>query len=158
VLAAEERVVLLLRTMHDARVEWDDRADGGGALLMPRVWRDHYMELERSLIELREWHRRHWWHVTHRYLFGTVRLLIVPVGPKRTIYLPLRTELVAGGPAVGSKLARVRVYQWDARVDDGTAKRGVELLTSMMYDGERDRINLPPDLHARAVADKLVAA
>ena len=126
---------------------------------MPRVWRDHYMELELRLADLRTQQRYLWWHICMRYRFGVTRMLALPVTSKqRRLYLPPRTELVAGGMVSGARLVVVRVYQWSDRVDEGAVSEGVKVLTESMYNGRSDRINLPLDLYRRVMADRLVAA
>ena len=162
-LTAQERCVELLRTPHDARQSWDGRGgdDPIHLILMPRDWVEYYQELEHRLVELRENQHPLWWHVSYRYRFGESRVLVLPITRGRKgarFLLPPRTELVAGGPAVGTKHAIARVYQWPEAVDPDTVTEGVETLTAMMYNGRPDLINLPPDLYRRVLADKLVAA
>ena len=146
-LSAEDRVVELLRTYAEAREAWDGRADGNGVLLMPSMWNEgSYAELERRLAVMREQQRPLWWHVNHRYRFGTSRLIMAMVIRTRTgasLHLPPRTELIAGGPSVGSKVAWCRVYQWSARVQPEVVSEGVDVLTRSMYNGRAERIWLP---------------
>ena len=107
-LTATDRVRALLRTVEEARVAWDTRSSGGGALLMPTMWSEgSYAELERCLILMRDGgedtlldpvtgresfgpngfpvtilrpaQRRLWWHVVMRYRYGTVRTMTVAV-------------------------------------------------------------------------------
>jgi hypothetical protein len=160
-LSPQDKVVELLRTLHDARIEWDGRADGEGALLMPRIWRDFYMELEARLIDLREQHRHLWWHVSYRYRFGETRVILVDVIRRQRnalLRLPPRTELVAGGPSVGSKHALCRVYQWSAEVRPEVVTEGIDVLTASMYGGRGDRIYLPPAVYDRLMGRRLKVA
>jgi hypothetical protein len=57
--------------------------------------------------------------------------------------LPPFTELIAGGPAVGSRFAMARVYRWRDDVDPAKAADGVAALTALMFGGRSDRIQLP---------------
>jgi hypothetical protein len=161
-LSAQDRVIELLRTLHDARVDWDGRADGNGVLLMPSMWNEgSYPELVRCLIDLREHQRPLWWHVCHRYRFGETRMIMALVNRKRggdTFHLPKRTELVAGGPSVGSKHALCRVYQWSERVSPELVTEGIDVLTASMYDGREDRIWLPAAVYDRLMGRLLKVA
>ena len=125
-LSAQQRVIELLRTLAEARVDRTGRADGNGVLLMPSMWNEgSYAELEARLIDLR-YERSLWWHVCHRYRFGTTRIILAPVirriryGQREpTVSLPKRCELVAGVPVhevqAGSRLARCRICSGQSR-------------------------------------------
>jgi hypothetical protein len=52
-------------------------------------------------------------------------------------------EVVAGGPAVGTKHAVARVYRWLEAVDLMKAQQGVLALTALMFGGDPARIQLP---------------
>ena len=111
-LTATDRVIALLRTVDEARVAWDTRSSGGGALLMPTMWNEgSYAELERCLVLMRDGgedtlldpvtgsacfgdngfpvstirpaQRRQWWHLVMRYRYGTVRTMTVAVRRNR---------------------------------------------------------------------------
>lgn len=161
-LSAEERVIELLRTLAEAREAWDGRADGEGVLLMPSMWREgSYAELEARLIDLRSEQRPLWWHVCHRYRFGETRVIMASVIRRRagaTFALPPRTELVAGGPSVGSKHALCRVYQWSDRVRPEVVVEGIDTLTASMYAGRFERIWLPAVVYDRMMGRLLKVA
>jgi hypothetical protein len=145
---AEQRVVQLMRTLSEARVSYGLGSTGEGVTLMPSQYHEgSYSELERRLRELRESSRRRlWWHSSQRYRWGVERVIVAPVvrrkaGPE--FRLPPFCELIAGGPAVGSKKAIARVYSWREDVDEDAAAEGITALAELMYDGEYDRIVLP---------------
>jgi hypothetical protein len=147
-LTADERVVELLRTLAEARQSYSFASGSGGPMLMPKMWHEgSYAELERRLRDMRESRRRRlWWHVSYRYRFGVELTMVARIVRRQTgpeFMLPPHCELVAGGPAVGSKAAYCRVYCWRQEVDEGQADRGVGHLVSTMYGGEVDRIVLP---------------
>jgi hypothetical protein len=111
--AAERRVELLLRTLDEARVDYDPRAPGeGGPAVMPTIWNEgSYAELERCLLLMREGgedllldptsglgsfgrggfavtvmrspERQLWWHLSSRYRWGEHRVLLVRVQRRR---------------------------------------------------------------------------
>jgi hypothetical protein len=143
-------------------VDWDGRADGEGVLLMPSPYNEgSYRELEARLTDLREQHRQLWWHVNQRYRFGESRVILATVIRRKggaQFSLPPRTELVAGGPSVGSRLAVCRVYQWSERVRPDLVVEGVDVLTRSMHDGRADRIWLPSTVYDRVMGKQLVAA
>jgi hypothetical protein len=150
VLAAEERVELLLRTYEEARVSYGVGSTGQGVRLMPSMWHEgSYSELERSLLALRESARRPlWWHACQRFRWGTEHVVVLPVKRNRLgaeFLLPrdCNFEVIAGGPAVGSKHAVARIYRWTEAVDVGKAIEGVAALTALMFGGRSDRIQLP---------------
>ena len=152
---AGKRVVWLLRTYYDAREAWDGRADGEGVLLTPSDYRrGSYAELERCLAEMRDnGQRREWWHATRRYRDGTRAVLEVSVRRNRlgaVPVLPRNCELVGGAVFSGSKRARVLVRRWPDNVRVELAEAGVERLVETMYDGQRERIVLPPAVAAVA--------
>ncbi len=61
-------LVELLRTLPDVQEAWDPRSGGGGPRLMPSAYHEgSYAELEQQLALLRDTHRQHWWHLSHRY-------------------------------------------------------------------------------------------
>lgn len=153
-LAAEDRVIELLRTFNEARVAYGRGSTGNGVIHMPSMWHEgSYAELERRLLEMREGIQRpYWWHISQRYRWGVEVTVIVPVVRRRMgaeYLLPHHCELVAGGPSVGEKKAMARVYRWSEDVDDGVVTTGVRTLTALMYDGRDDRIQLPRLVLAR---------
>ena len=145
------------------------RADGNGVLLMPSMWNEgSYAELEARLIDLQEYERSLWWHVCHRYRFGTTRIILAPVirriryGQREpTVSLPKRCELVAGVPVhevqAGSRLARCRICEWSEQVRPELVAEGVDVLTTTMYDGRHDRIWLPAAVYDRLTAKAIAA-
>lgn len=147
-LEATERVELLLRTYEEARVSYGVGSTGNGVRLMPSMWHEgSYSELEGALLTLRESVRRPlWWHACQRFRWGTEHLVILPVIRRKAgpdFRLPPFTELIAGGPAVGSRFALCRVYRWRDDVDATKAADGVAALTRLMFKGRTDRIMLP---------------
>lgn len=145
---AESRVIQLMRTLTEARVSYGVSSTGSGVILMPSQYHEgSYQELERRLVELRESERRRLWHhASLRYRWGVERTIVAPVirrkkGPEYR--LPQFCELIAGGPAVGSRQAVARVYRWSEDVDEQAAAEGITALTELMFDGEYDRIVLP---------------
>lgn len=147
-LAAQDRVIELLKTFNEARVTYGRGSTGNGVILMPSMWHEgSYAELEQRLKQMREGKQRPlWWHLSHRYRWGVERTILCPVVRRRLgpeFVLPRFTELVAGGPAVGSKHAIARVYSWSEKVDDATVGKGVRVLTDLMFDGDWTRIELP---------------
>jgi hypothetical protein len=164
-LSAQDRVVELLRTLHEAEIDRDPPGGESGLLgieLMSSMWNEgSYQELEDRLTELREQQRQLWWHVCYRYRFGETRMMLALVNRKRggdTFHLPKRTELVAGGPSVGSRHALCRVYQWSEQVRPELVTEGVDVLTASMYDGREDRIWLPAVVYDRLMGRLLKVA
>jgi len=157
---ATERVELLLRTYEEALGSFNASSGDGGPTLMASDWALYsYPELERCLHDLRDSSRRPlWWHVSHRYLRGEERTIICAVSRRRhhpdVFNLPPFTELVAGGPAIGSRHAQVRVYQWTERVDQGKVRQGIRLLSRTMYGGRQEKIKLPPFVLKWALSQK----
>lgn len=137
-----------MRTLDEARVAYGVGSTGQGVILMPSQWHEgSYAELEARLIELRESPRRPlWWHACQRHRWGVERTIVAPVvrrisGPDFT--LPPYCELIAGGPAIGARVAMARVYRWTELVDEAKAAQGVRALVRLMYDGRKERICLP---------------
>ena len=99
------------------------------------------------MLTLRESNRRPlWWHACQRYRWGAEVVMILPVVRRITgpdFRLPPFCELIAGGPAVGSRFAMARVYRWRDDVDQAKATDGVHALTALMFRGHTDRITLP---------------
>jgi hypothetical protein len=152
----EDRVVELLRTLAEAQVSYGFGSTGNGLRLMPSMWHDgSYAELELRLRQLRESRRRQlWWHTSYRYRFGEELTIVAPVVRLKTgpeFRLPPFTELIAGGPAVGSKAAWCRVYRWRPDINLGLVAQGVSTLTGLMYDGNTERIVLPDDVYRRTL-------
>jgi hypothetical protein len=155
-VTASDRVVLLLRTFYEAREYWDPRSAGDGPRLMPSVWHEgSYPELEFRLAELRDGPRRKlWFHVTRRYRDGEWVTIDVPVirtlrGP--SFVLPPCCESVVGGASLSDRVSRVKCYRWRSDVDQATADRGIEVLVESMYEGERERIQVPDVFYRRAL-------
>jgi hypothetical protein len=95
--------------------------------------------------------RQLWFHTIRRYRDATRVVLSVPVQRTRlgaVPILPPNTELISAAVLSGAKLARVLVRRWPESVSAELAEAGVERLVELMYDGHRERIQLP-----RAVAE-----
>lgn len=156
-LTPVERVELLLRTLNEARVSYGEPSTGTGSSIMPSTYNaGSYQELERCLVVLRESpYRNLWWHASSRYRWGETQTMICRVERRKNrpdiFQLPPYCELIAGGPAIGSKSALVRVYHWSDDVDEKRAHAGLRALTRLMYDGDRGRIKLPLPLLYRTL-------
>ena len=161
-LDAEARVVALMRTLYEAEVSYGipSSETQSRGWPMPSLWNEgSYAELERCLAILREGPQRPlWWHACYRYRFGVEKVVVVRVrrlrkGPK--LDLPPRSELIAGGAAVGSKAVYARIYQWSADVDQDMADQGVKVLTEMMFGGREELIQLPKSVLYRRLGLEL---
>jgi len=155
-VTAQERVVLLLRTFYEARESYGAGSVGDGVRLMPSVWHEgSYPELEFRLAELRDGRgRRLWFHSTRRYRDGEWVTLDVPVvrtrrGPSFT--LPPCCESVVGAASLSDRVSRVKCYRWRSDVDQATADHAIGVLIEMMYDGSRERIQVPEVFYRRAL-------
>ena len=167
-LTVHHRIVWLIRTLDEARQAWNSNAGDGGVLLMPSDYHEgSYRELEDWLVLMRRSHPSAVWHLLERYRRGQHQTLELQlrsrakkaglVGPwdarlGHDLYvLPPHTEVEAGQAVSGKRTARVRVYRWDARVDMGKVRAGVEFLARSMHGGRRSRIVLPDALYRRLV-------
>lgn len=150
-VTADYKVTVLLRTMEEAKIAWDDRSGGDGpGRVMPSMWHEgSYVELESRLKEMRDLggeSRRLWWHVSYRYRFGIHRSVLVkitktPRGP--VLMLPPRSELIVAGEVIGDGWVKAILYQWDERVKEELAEEGVKRLVKIMYEGNREQLHIP---------------
>lgn len=157
-VTASDLVIELLRTLDEARSDWDARSDGEGVLLMPSAYTyGSYRELERRLDEMRDAGgelRELWWHTCLRYRWGTRRRAWVAAARTKRGVVPLSptgSEVLVMGEVAGdgpTLRAQVILRAWDQRADDALAGRGVAHLLTTMYAGDTARIRLPiPYLH-----------
>ena len=160
-LSPKDLVIELIKTLGEAESSYNPGNGDGGPLLMPTLYSEgSYAELERRLDEMRDseqWHSV-WWHVTQRYLVGTVAS--ADVSYRRTIQgphpnLPGRSELLFVESVLGNKLMRIRLYRWDSRVEDAYVEAGLSRLLATMYGGETERIHLPLEFLYRALGKEL---
>ena len=150
-----DRVVELLRTLREAREDWDTRSGGGGVQLMPSTYNEgSYRELERSLWLMREQSKNLWWHTTMRYLYGTTSTILVSsrkTTKGRQPVMPNRTELLIAGEWLGGNLMQAKVYTWSNAVQPRLCDDGVGWLLKEMYRGDTSRIHLPEVFLYRAL-------
>lgn len=153
----DQRIVMLLCSYHDALHAWDDRASGGGAKLMPSMWREgSYRELERQLRRMRDSRtgsRRLWWHVSARYLWTqtqvrNVHLRRTSKGPVPVP--PAHTEIEAILETTG-KSARVKLATWDPQVDMVLVTQGVSWLANNMYGGDHSQVVVPHEIWTKGL-------
>lgn len=154
-------MVELIKTLAEAESSYNPGNGDGGPLLMPTLYSEgSYAELERRLDDMRDssqWYRA-WWHLTQRYLVGTVASADVTY--RRTIKgphpnIPGRSELLFIESVLGNKLMRIRVYRWDSRVENGLVEVGLARLLATMYEGETQKIQLPLEFLYRALGKEL---
>jgi hypothetical protein len=153
VRGVERRVVVLLRTLNDARQAWDVRSGGDGVLLMPSMYREgSYVELERVLRVMRDstGHdvRQMWWNVSARFIWVQRRLVTVHVSRSRkgpVPQVPPFSELETVVDLQGNE-ARIRLSCWNDRVADELVERGVSWIADSMFDGDPGRVVLPAEL------------
>ena len=142
-------VVELLKTLDEALSDYVPWTDGGGVRLMPSVYREgSYGELEARLGDMRDGDmHREWWHVSARYLWGTIRR--TQVNTRRTVkgrvpILPARCELhISGEVTWPGPLQTVQYYTWGSDVDQKLAARGIDHLVATMYGGDTTQLRLP---------------
>lgn len=151
-------MVVLLRTLEEARECYGAPSTGEGVRLMPSMYNEgSYAELELHLARLRCERRQIWWHTCQRYRWGRETTRVVKArNTKAGVLLdtPGDCELAARPLLVANGWARVRVYRWDSRVDMTLAAAGVADLAEHMHGGRWDCIELPqllyPTLQAKA--------
>ena len=154
-LTHTQRLIELLRTLHDAQTTWNPQSAGDGPRLMPVMWtQGSYAELERQLCKLRDdpTTRTAWWHTSQRYRWGTTRLTTVPIRRTRQgpiPRLPANTELVSAGQINGHQ-QNVIVYQWRLDVDHNQVDHGIQLLLQRMHNGQPHHIRIPHDIYCHA--------
>ena len=155
-LTRKAKLIELIRTLDEAKTSWDHRSNGDGPTLMPRQYHEgSYAELEHQLAQMRDhptW-RKPWWHLNHRYRWGTTHRETVPYRRTRQGPSPrLRpnTELINTGTAHGHHIS-VIVYEWTPEVRTDQVDWALEHLLTTMHHGRPDAIRLPLDVFYRAI-------
>jgi hypothetical protein len=154
-LTHTQRLIELIRTLHDAQTTWNPQSNGDGPRLMPTMWtQGSYAELEHQLRNLRDnpETRTAWWHTSHRYRWGTTRKTTVPIRRTRqgpVPRLPANTELVSAGTIDGHH-QHVVVYQWRLDVNQAHVNNGIDVLLERMHNGQPHMIRIPHDIYCHA--------
>ena len=143
-------VVELLRTLEEAQSDFVPWTDGGGVRLMPSTYtQGSYAELLDRLAEMRDnGHRSEWWHISSRYLWGTIKrdyLSTRKTTKGRIAVMPPRCEtpLIVGEVVWPGGLQQVQYYTWAERVDLKIVDRGIDHLVATMYGGDTTKLRLP---------------
>lgn len=136
-LTRKQKLVELIRTLDEAQTTWHPASNGGGPRLMPSQYHEgSYQELEHHLHHMRDnpTTRTLWWHLNHRYRWGTTHKETVPCRHTRQGPQPrLRphTELVTTGNVHGNHI-QIISYQWNPHVNDYLVDMALDhLLTTM---------------------------
>ena len=150
-LTPGDKIIALLRTLTDAQQSWDPRSGGDGAHLMPRTYHEgSYQELERCLTHMRTTNRTTWWHVSHRYRWGTERWATITYRQTRKGKHPQlphpHCELRIAGPTLPHQLMRAKLYEWSPDVNTTTVTQGITWLTHHMHNGNTTQLKLPLEL------------
>ena len=146
-LTVHQKLIALLQTLEEAQTNWHPRAGNGGPHLMPSHYHQgSYAQVEAALRIMRDTPttRTWWWHLNHRYRWGTTHRTQLHYrrtikGPRPT--LPPNTELIHTGTTNG-KTITATIYRWQPQVQAHLAHAALEHLATLVPNPR-----LPPHLN-----------